>query len=182
MGSGRWWMDRGTGSRTSGGCTVTACAAGAAGTAGRAALGRRGSTPASVRLLPHGCHCLALWPALQGVRAACPGLLDGQLRPAPQARRCGSASPVGRPAYLPVVAAANRHVWPAEGHEGRQRGQAAGIHQVALVVQHVHVDAQVPDLAACKRGRARGRGRLGGTPRSPAPAPARPTSVCGARC
>jgi len=37
MGRGRWWMDRGTGSRDSGGCTVTACGAGQ----GRAGQGRQ---------------------------------------------------------------------------------------------------------------------------------------------
>lgn len=63
--------------------------------------------------------------------------------------------------HLAIVAAAHGDVWPAEGHEGGQCRKAAGINQVALVVQHVQVDTQVPHLAAC-RGEGRRRIRAEG--------------------
>lgn len=70
----------------------------------------------------------------------------------PTAHKTAAVSQTLPPACLPVVAAPHGDVRPAEGHQRRQRRQPARVGQVALVVQHVHVHAQVPHLAACRTG------------------------------
>lgn len=104
------------------------------------------------------------------------------------ASRQPARAPAKRPPpHLPVVAAAHRHVWPAEGHEGCQRSQAAGVHQVSLVIQHMNIHPKVPHLAACS-GEARPQGSpeaseaLRGRPTGSSLQPPRCAALCSGTC
>ena len=55
------------------------------------------------------------------------------------------------PAHPPTLPLHNVHGWAAVGQQHSQRGQPAGVHQPALVVQHVHIHTQVPRAPEARR-------------------------------